>query len=110
MDLNDEYGIVNRIQKRTWQFGALYNFFRCPQVPLRAKYQVYMAIPLNTVLHGCEAWGIWAEGMRKLKVFHHHCLRRILRITMWDVQEKRITNAQVRHMFHHVPDIDSFIH
>ena len=48
--------------------------------------------------------------MRKLKVFHHHCLRRILRITMWDVQEKRITNAQVRHMFHHVPDIDSFIH
>ena len=54
-DLKDDYEIDTRITKATQQIGALKYFFRAAQVEIETKFRIYMAIPLNTVLWGCES-------------------------------------------------------
>jgi len=49
----------------------------------------------NTVLWRCESWSLTEENKRQLQVFHHRSLRKMFNINMFEVEEQRITNAQM---------------
>jgi hypothetical protein len=103
-DLRDDEDIRARIKKAAGQVGGLRPFFRSPHIDLETKVRVYLAIPLNTVLWGCESWALTEDLIRELRVFHHRSLRKILNINMFEVEEQRITNTTIRERTN-VPDI-----
>ena len=54
-NLKDEYEIETRVKKAQAQMGALKPIFQCKYIDLAVTCSVYMAVPLNTVLWGCES-------------------------------------------------------
>jgi hypothetical protein len=50
-----------------------------------------------------------AESERKLQRFHHAAIRKIMNITMFEVEEKRITNRKLRESFDNIRNITEFI-
>jgi len=107
-DLRDDADVKSRVKKATAQVGALRSFFRHPNIDLETKVTVYTATALNTVLWGCESWTITDSIKRSLQVFHHRSLRAILNINMFEVEEQRITNTEIRKRAN-VPDILIFL-
>jgi hypothetical protein len=107
-DLQDDTDIKSRIKKATAQVGALRSFFRHPHIDLETKMAVYTATALNTVLWGCESWTLMDSIKRSFQVFHHRSLCAILNINMFEVEEQRITNAEIQKCAN-VPDILIFL-
>ncbi len=103
--LSDHQEITTRILKAQGQIAALMNIFVNKKVSLDFKVLLYKAIPLNTILWGCESWTLHADLIRKLRSFHHKSIRRILGISMAEVQERNITNQRVRQQFNSILDI-----
>ena len=68
-----------------------------------------MAIPINLLLWGCDAWALRECHFDKLDTFLHKSIRRILRITMTEVKEEKIRNEKVRKLFYNIPDMRSII-
>ena len=81
--------------------GALKNVWDNEFIDMKTKYAFFMAIPVNLLLWGCETWAIKAENLRILNVFIHRSIRRILGITIQQVQDERIRNDEVRKRFGH---------
>jgi exonuclease III len=102
-DLKDDLEIDSRIKKASAQVGALKNFFKNKHVSLKAKFQIFQAIPINTVLWGCESWAMSEIISRKLQVFYHKSIRKILNINMFEVEQDRITNQDLRKRFCNAP-------
>ena len=67
--------------------------FTRQEVSLRTKMRVYQAAIRPVLTYGCETWPMRVEDVRKLEVFDHWCLRRILNIRWND----RVSNEEVRH-------------
>ena len=89
--------------------GALKLFWRNQYVDLKAKKQIFQAIPLNLLLWGCEAWALRESQLNKLDAFLHRQIRRILGINMLQVKEEKITNKSIRKIFYNMPDMRSLI-
>ena len=106
--LTDEVEIEKRLRKAKNQMGGLLTFFRSP-ADLETKRLVFQAIPLNTALYGCESWTMPVAMQRKLSVFFHSSLRRILKLGMKQVETFRIRNAHLRNKFN-LPDILETLH
>jgi hypothetical protein len=94
--LKDDYELTIRIKKAQAQMGSLRSFFRCPHIALTTKCKVYLAIPVNTMLWGCESWSMNADMQRQMQVFHHRNLRSILGVNMLLVETYHITNETIR--------------
>lgn len=103
--LKDDRDILLRVQKATVQVKALKTFFRCPYIPLNIKYKIFLAIPVNTALWGCESWALNEDNKRYLRTFQHKSLRTILNINMYQVKDYNISNELVREWFCNIPDI-----
>jgi hypothetical protein len=72
-DLSNDRDITMRIRsKARQQIGALTNYFLNKAVDLHTKTMIFLAIPVNNVLHGCESWSLKADHIQKLGVFYHH--------------------------------------
>ena len=54
-DLDDIYDINSRIKKANQIMGALKFFWSSENVDIHAKYLIYIAVPLNLLLWGCES-------------------------------------------------------
>ena len=108
-DLRDNTEIEGRIKKGQAAVAALINVWRNPHIDLWMKKQLYIALPLSIALWGCESWTLTAENQRKLNTFHHKAIRKILNITMFEVEEKKITNEEVRRKLGGIKNIDEFI-
>jgi hypothetical protein len=76
--------------------GAFKNDWESPYVDLKAKYLFFLAIPINTLLWGCKSWAIREDHRKKLDVFVHPSVRRILGINMLTVREEKLRNEKVR--------------
>ena len=98
-DLKDMIEVRTRIRKAQGQIGGLMNLFSNKHVPKDFKVLLYQAIPLNTVLWGCESWTLHKALLRELSAFHHKAIRKILGITMQEVRDRRIRNESVRKEF-----------
>ena len=73
---------------------ALMNFWNSKS-DLETKRIIFMALPMQTVLYGCEYWTLTDQLRGKLSTFQHKSMRRVLGINMHDVQELHIKNEQV---------------
>ena len=80
-DLNDEHDSKVRIKKANSTMGALHIFWSVLEVDTHAKYLIYMAIPFNLLLWGCEYWAKHLDALKKLEVFHLRCISNILGIS-----------------------------
>jgi exonuclease III len=108
--LKDDYEIDIRIGKARQQIGALKAFFKCPAIPIHSKYRIYCAIPLNTVLWGCESWSLTEQAKRRLSAYHHTSIRSILGINIHHVEKHHIKNETIRQWLCDAPDIIDVIH
>ncbi len=96
-ELNDTINVEKRIDQASKAFKAMNpNVFRRKEIPISLRMRTYQAIIMNLALWGCESWALKEEDRSKLETFHHNCLRRMCKWTMWDIAEKRITNEKVR--------------
>jgi hypothetical protein len=108
-DLSDNNEIKKRIQKATSQLGALKNLFREKSINTTTKHKVFMAIPMSTVLWGSESWSLNEYNKRILRAFQHKSIRWILNISIYEVEEMKITNKSLRLAFGNMPDIVDII-
>ena len=65
--------------------GALAKFWTYASVDNHSKYLIFLAIPINLLLY-------WTSFLKKLEVFLHHSIQRILGISMTEVKYQHITN------------------
>mgnify|MGYP003333642019 FL=1 len=99
-DLDDSTDINNRIKQATRAFGAMSNgIFKNPFLSTHSKKLLYLAIPINLLLWGCETWAVKKSDWKKLQAFHTTCIRKILKISMWDVHDFHINNTQILNKF-----------
>ena len=96
-DLKDETEIKARIKKANGQFGALKNVLLGKTLRLKTKINLFNAIVINTALWGCESWSLSCASKQQLEYFQHKSLRRILKISIYEVAEHHIKNASIRH-------------
>jgi exonuclease III len=108
-DLRDDTDINVRVGKARAQVQQLANIWNCKHVTTEFKKMLYIQLPLNTALWGAESWTLTAESERKLETFHHSSIRRIMNVTMFEVEERRITNKQMRETFDNIRNISEFI-
>ena len=85
--------------------GELNNFWADPAVENFGKCLIFRAIPCNLLLWGCESWASSEATMKKLEVFLHRNIRKILKMDIAKVIEERITNISIRERFFDIPTI-----
>ena len=108
-NLRDDHEIERRLAAASSSMGALRNFWRDDHVDNFNKQQIFIAIPINILLWGCETWAIRSDQMKCLEVFLHRSIRSIMGITMGQVKDERISNTKLRSMFYNIPTIENEI-
>jgi hypothetical protein len=108
-DLIDGPDIKRRITKASQSMGMLNNLWNNPHIDLKTKHSFFLAIPINLLLWGCEAWALKEADFQKLDAFLHRSVRRILGINMTRVKDEHIKNEKIREEFFHLPDIRRMI-
>ena len=108
-NLKDDYDIHKRIAAASSAMGALTNFWENKSIDLHSKYLIFLAIPTNLLLWGCESWALRTTLRKKLDVFLHRSARRIMGVSMAEVRDKKITNEEIRKRFFNIPPIASQI-
>jgi len=93
--LSDEPEIRHRIRQATAQMHCLANYWRS-RADLWSKRFVFLAIAMTTVLYGCEYWTLTDYTRNLLCSFQHRAIRKILKISMQDVQSNNIKNEYLR--------------
>ena len=73
--------------------------FRNKSLSKHVEKLLYMAIPMNLLLWGCETWALKESDRRILQVFHTLSIRRILNISMMEVQMYCMTNEFLHEEF-----------
>jgi len=95
-DGTDGVDVDARITAATKAFGSLSKLvFRSGGVSPAAKREAYVAVVLAILIYGSESWCLTAELWGRLRRFHHQCARAMCRISMWHVQEHRISMRAV---------------
>ena len=108
-NLRDDFDVEARITAASQSMGALKKVWDNPHLDTYSKYLLFRAIPMNLLLWGCETWSLREVLLKKLEVFLHRNIRRILAISMTRVQEERIRNEHVRDMFYDIPRVRNMI-
>jgi len=85
-----------RITAATKAFGSLSKMiFRSGGVSPVVKREAYVAIVLAILIYGSENWCLTAGLWGRLRRFHYQCARSMCRISIWHVQEHRISMRAV---------------
>jgi hypothetical protein len=97
-----KYEVVARIDSARRNYMQLNNtLWRRSEISLATKLRVYRAAIRPVLTYACETWPLRIEDLRKLEVFDHWCLRRILKVRWAD----RISNDSVRQRCNNIPCI-----
>jgi hypothetical protein len=94
-NLCDDADIEARLAAANQSMGALKEVWRNPHLDTYSKYLLFRAVPMNLLLWGCDNWSLRQDLLRQLAVFLHRGIRRILHISITQVQEERIRNDKV---------------
>ena len=99
-NLDDRIDVEARKKQATKALGAMMkNVFNNPHLEVKTKRMLYLAIPVNLLLWGSETWALKETDWRSLQVFHTKAIRKILGISMTQVEHQRITNTQILRTF-----------
>jgi len=108
-NLRDDADIEARLAAANQSMGALKEVWRNPHLDTYSKYLLFRAIPMNLLLWGCENWSLRQDLLRRLEVFLHRSIRKILHISITQVQEERIRNDKIRRLFYDIPCVTNMI-
>ena len=95
-DLDDTGDVSRRIKKAAGLFGSMKEVLRNRSLNKKLRVRLYEATVVNIMIYGCESWALKAEDRRRLEVAHHRFIRSMLHITIYDVKDNRISNAEIR--------------
>ena len=84
--------------------GPLAKLWKDASVDNHSKYLIFLTIPINLLLWGCESWALRTSLLKNLEVFLHCSIRRILGISITEVKDQHITNETVRRKFFDIPN------
>ena len=101
-NLCDDTHVHVRIANANASMGKLKSFWRDSCVDLRSKYFIFVTIPLNMSLWGCEIWALHANLLRELEMFLHRSVRNIMQIDITQVIDEHITNASMRTQLYNI--------
>ena len=74
-----------RLAKASRVFGCLrLSIFANSNLSLGTKRAVYQTTVLAVLLYGAETWTLKAPHVRRLTVFHNHCIRTILGVSRYE--------------------------
>jgi hypothetical protein len=65
--LRDDTDVEKRIASATKAMGSLGEFFDRNEISTCAKYLVFVAIPINFLLWGCESWALRKDLLLKFE-------------------------------------------
>ena len=108
-DLKDTHEIKKRVQKATVQMNELRHLWRNKNIKTDIKVWLYLSLPVNTLLWGCESWSMTDRSIRALEAFHTKSIRKILGISMMNVEALKITNEMVRREFNNITTMENMI-
>ena len=92
----DESDVDTRIKKAGNAFGSIRKcLFASTKVSLQVKGAVYSTLVLLVLLYGVECWSLTEHLTRKLRIFHHRCLRTMCRVTRLHTCEYGISNSEL---------------
>jgi hypothetical protein len=97
--------IQRRIDSARNAFVQLKVLWRRTEVSLRTKIRVFNAAVRPVLIYACETWPLRAEDIRKLEVFDHWCLRRILKVSYLE----KISNEEIRKRCHGLPRLSQLL-
>lgn len=95
-DLKEDCDIETRIKKARSAFAMMRPVLKNHRLRLELRVQLYMQIPMNIVLWGCDSWALREDHIRKLDRFHHDCIRSILGFSRRWHKERGITMEDLR--------------
>ncbi len=105
-DLRDDHDVTVRIIKAQKLFYAWRRgIFQNRDIPIEIRAKFYKAVVINTVLYGCETWALTSKHIRRLKSFHHKCLRSMLRISIM----QKIRSSEIRERAGGMMDIEDML-
>ena len=93
-----------RIQKASGAFYQLSSIWYSRNIKTPTKIRIYKAAVLTILLYGSEVWNTTQTQMKRFEVFHHRCLRRILKIKWF----YHVSNADVLKRANIAP-VDTFV-
>ena len=109
-DLSDDRDVQNRISKASKNFRSLKkNLFCNNKIPLHIRRRLFLATTVNQLLWGCESWAITTVIRRKLNTFFNKCVRFVLRISMYEIKEKRIHTYELLEKFDNILSLDKIL-
>jgi len=95
-DCSDREDVLLRIKRAGNMFGSLRKcLFENVKIKLKIKGKVYESLILSILLYGSESWCLTEESYRWLCSFHNRCVRAMCGVSMADVFENRISNANL---------------
>ena len=98
-----------RIAAASKAVGALRDFFSRRKVSMGSKYDVFLAIPINLLLWGCESWALRKDLLVKLERFVLRNVRRIIGINMNHMKKYKITAEQMRKRLNGMPSVQTLV-
>ena len=105
----DENYVDTRIKNAGSSFGSIKKcLFASTQVSLNVKVVVYSTLILPVLLYGAECWSLTEHILRKLRNFHHRCLRIMCRVNRLHTREYRISNFDLMNRLS-LKSIDTYI-
>ena len=81
-----------RVGKASGAFNQLNKVWRSSNIFTKTKVKILKSNVLSVLMFGCESWRMTKNDEKKLDVFLHRCLRRMLRID-WT---QHVSNEEVR--------------
>ena len=95
-DLSDDTDVNERITAASKNFNALgKEIFRNRKISLHICCLLYVATTINILLWGCDTWALTRLQINRIEVFHCHCIRQMIGITMHHVKEFEIRNNYI---------------
>ena len=83
--LLDDFDIEHRLAQALSAMVSLQHFWADDAVDVHSKYLIFYDIPVNLALWVCESWALRETLLKKLEVFFHRSIRRILVISITQV-------------------------
>ena len=95
-DCRDDDDVAHRIEAASGAFGALRKcIFASQTIAFKAKSALYVALILSILLYGSESWCLTEKLLRKLRTFHHRCVRAMCRVTRKHTRVHRISTVEL---------------
>jgi len=108
-NLKDDFDISQRLTKAFQSMGAMKNIWDNQHIDLYSKYLLFLAIPINQLLLGCESWALKESSLKDIDISITQSIRRIIGISMQEVKENKISNKKLQAKFYNIQTRRSMI-